>query len=174
MWSENKRLLRLDRLSGGVATSLSLKQIRDFLKGEDTSSGSSRRSSRKAPPPEYPELFSWFENFRIQHTWRFSITDNNGEKEFRTNTHSIQLNTGNIPLSENWGMRIGNLSYDFERKRFVYPSFTLSRNLHCWQMRVSWQPQADAYSFFIGVIAEPFSQFLKYETGRTQFDASFR
>jgi hypothetical protein len=170
VWSQDRKLLRLDRLSVSLATQFSLKDISGWLSGDGDES--INRGNRK-PELEYPEFFSWFENARIQHIIRFGFDDRGGEKSWDINTHSVQLTTGNIPLSDKWGMSVGNLSYDINNSRWVYPSFTLNRDLHCWRMSISWQPQADSYSFFIGVKASPFSDFLKYQTGRDVFDARF-
>ena len=121
------------------------------------------------PRDQGVELFSWFEDFRIQHIFRAGIEDNGSSKEFETSAHTIQITTGNIPLSDNWSMRIGNISYDLKRGEWVYPSFNLTRKLHCWDMRFGWQPQRDTYTFFIGVSAAPFSDFLKYNRGQDTF-----
>ncbi len=171
VWSQEKKLLRLDEFTVNISTGFTLADVRDWLiyKG-DPPKASSRSKKEKL---EYPELFSWFENARIRHVMRFGFTDRAGVKSWDFNTHSIQLTTGNIPLTDKWGMSVGNLSYDIKNKRWVYPSFTLNRDLHCWRMSISWQPQADTYSFFIGVKASPFSDFIKYQTGRTAFDTNF-
>ena len=141
---------------------------------------SSRRGSKGKPEQlEEDELFSWFEGARISHTFRIGLVAGTiadpGER-VETIAHSIQLTTGNIPLSDKWGMRVGNLSYDLKRGRWVFPSFSLTRDLHCWEMAISWQPQLDTYSFSIGVKASPFSNYLKYSTGRNNFQGvnSFR
>jgi len=168
------RLLRWDNFSLTVATALTLSDIRDIFKGEYQISGSGGRSrsrdrrSRDTDAPE--ELFSWFEGFRIDHNFSYGFQSTGSDNdEFQTMAHSIRLTTGNIPLSDKWGMRVGNLSYDLRNKRFVFPEFTLTRELHCWNMRISWQPQRDTYTFFIGVSASPFSNYLKYESGRNNF-----
>lgn len=177
-WSVNKRLLRLENISASISTSFSLKELRDFFSGRSKDEGQANNSRNTSPNAKqsvfnYPELFSWFEEFRFNHIFQMRFYDDNGTKKFETSVHSVQVTTGNIPLSDNWAMRIGNLSYDFKEGRFVYPSFTISRNLHCWDLNISWQPQADTYSFYIGVKASPFSEFIKYRTGRTAFDNQF-
>ena len=187
--SAGKGLLRLDNISAGLSTSFSFKQIRDFFRGDDTgesdfsspTDGGQTGERRNSTPSRNQkktgndiELFSWFEGFRIQHNYRASIRTVNGVQQFQTDLHTIQIATQRIPLTDKWGMQINSLSYDFKNSRFVYPSFTLTRDLHCWQMSISWQPQNDTYSFFIGVKAAPFSDFLKIQSGRNQFDNRFR
>ena len=43
-------------------------------------------------------------------------------------------------LSKGWNIRINRIGYDFSRNRITYPDFQFSRNLHCWEMGMSWQP----------------------------------
>ncbi len=179
LWSKEKKLLRLVSLTGSINTSLTLSQIRDILQGKSTFSGgqgsrSYGRSTSSSRKTEYPELFSWFEGVRIDYNYRFTIRELSGKKEFQTSANSIRLTIRNIPLSQKWGVGVGNLSYDFSSKRWVYPSYNITRDLHCWEMNFSWQPALDTFSFFIGVSARPFGDFIKYQTGRTRFDASFR
>ena len=169
--SAEGRLLRWDQFTLTLATALTLSDIRDIFKGEYQIRGRSRSQRRDARDPDAPEeLFSWFEGFRIDHNFSYGFrSTGQDEDEFEVQAHNIRLTTGNIPLSDKWGMTIGNLSYDIRNKRWVYPSFTLTRDLHCWQMRISWQPQRNTYTFYIGVAASPFGQYLKYETGRNRF-----
>ncbi len=169
--SQGGGLVRLDVLTLSLATNFTLKDIRDLLVygGDPPRSNNTQRRD----PDEPEELFSWFQDARIRHVFRYGFSDNRGVKSWDVQAHSIQLTTGNIPLTDKWGMSVGNLSYDLKNKRWVYPSFTLNRDLHCWRMSISWQPQASTYSFFIGVKAAPFAEFLKYQSGRSAFDASF-
>ena len=169
VWSDRKRLVRVENFSINLATNFSLSDLRDLLLyGSDPPD--QRRDTRR-DPHEDPELFSWFENARIRHSLVFGIRGT--DSEWGVQTHSIQMTTGNIPLTDKWGMSVGNLSYNFVDKQFVYPSFSLSRQLHCWNMSLSWQPSADTFTFFIGVSSAPFSDFLKYQNGRSAFQSGF-
>lgn len=171
VWSDRRRLVRVDNFSINLATNFSLSDVRDlFVYGGDPPSGNRERSR---DPHDDPELFSWFENARIRHSFVFGIRGTPTDNEWGVQTHSIQMTTGNIPLTDKWGMSVGNLSYNFIDNQFVYPSFSLTRQLHCWNMRLSWQPQADTFTFFIGVSSAPFSDFLKYENGRSAFQSNF-
>ncbi len=173
---EGGKLLRWDGFTASLSTQMSLKDIRDLFRGDlqdannpQQNTATRSRSSKGRPTQDDPELFSWFENFRLNHVFRIGL---NSKKELETMTHSLQLTTGNIPLSDKWGMGVSNLSYDLKRKRWVYPSFTLTRDLHCWQMRITWAPQLDTYTFYIGVKTSPFSEYIKYQTGRNNFDVN--
>ena len=106
---------------------------------------------------------------------RYVLRQNDGVNEGDIQTNSITLSSGRIPLSEKWGFGINNLSYDFVRKNFPIPQFSVYRDLHCWEMNFTWSPTSDIFTFSIGVSASPFSQFIKYQTGNQVFGGrSFR
>jgi len=187
--SEGEGLLDLNTFALTLTTTITLKEIRDLIQGfgqEELGEGdgdspqdqvnrrvanSRKRKVRK--PGELPELFSWFEGVSFSHNLRYSLraptADRDGDKTIQNTAHTLQVRTGKIPLSDKWSVSLNNIAYDFRRKQVVYPSISISRKLHCWEMRASWQPQSDTYSFFIGVSASPFNQYLKYQTGRQQF-----
>ena len=186
--SQGEGLLDLRTFSASLTTTITLKEIRDLFQGnaiEDdlnsttrgdrsTTEEIERRSNRNTKSKvrksgELPEFFSWFEDFSFSHNYRIGIREVGGVRGLQTIAHTIQIRTGNIPISEKWSMRVDNIAYNFTQKRLVYPSLSISRQLHCWEMRAGWQPQLDTYTFFIGVSAAPFSQYLKYQTGRDQF-----
>ncbi len=170
VWSERKRPFRLDQFSVSLRTGFTLADIRDLFKDEDKRSN----TRGKKPQTNETELFDWFSSFRISHNLRFQIREQDGAKEFQVQTHSISLQSQTIPLTDKWGFRINNISYNFKRKEFVVPQFTVTRDLHCWEMRFSWIPQLDTFTFFIGVKTAPFNQFIKYQTGRDVFGSGLR
>jgi hypothetical protein len=171
VWSDRKRLVRVENFSINLATNFSLSDLRDLILYGGEPPKNKREAKRD--PHKDPELFSWFENARIRHSFVFGNRGTVNDNDWGVQTHSIQMTTGNIPLTDKWGMSVGNLSYNFVDKQFVYPSFSLNRQLHCWNMRLSWQPSADTFTFFIGVSSAPFSDFLKYENGRSAFQSNF-
>ena len=59
--------------------------------------------------------------------------------------------SGSINLSKGWAIRIGNIGYSFKDERITFPDFTFSRDLHCWQMGLSWQPERQTWNFFLRV-----------------------
>ncbi|MCB0588750.1 MAG: hypothetical protein KDD06_25905, partial [Phaeodactylibacter sp.] len=69
-----------------------------------------------------------------------------------------------------WNINIGNFGYDFVRKGITYPSVGFSRNLHCWEMGMSWQPTRGTYSFYIQVRPGTLD-FLKIPYNRNNIDA---
>ncbi len=191
--SQGKGLVRFSSFTTNFSTTFTLKQIRDFFAGKNVGdvNYASNTDGRNVGFNEIrevadeepldaviiedddrePEFFSWFADFRLSYNIRLNFNPASPTEQWQLSTHSIQLTSSMIKLTDKWGMQVGNLSYDIRDKRFVYPSFSLSRDLHCWQLSISWQPANQTYSFFIGVKAAPFSDFLKYQGGKSQFDS---
>jgi hypothetical protein len=79
----------------------------------------------------------WSLNFSYSFTYnsRFRHTQRSFDRSYVQN-FSV---TGNVGLTPNWrvGFRTG---YDFERKEITYTSVDIYRDLHCWEMTLSWIP----------------------------------
>jgi len=84
-----------------------------------------------------PELYVDFNipwNLRL--SYNFNLT-RQGYNDPRI-TQAIQM-SGNITLTEKWS--IGFMSgFDVQNQKFTNTTFNISRDLHCWQMNVSWTP----------------------------------
>ncbi len=83
--------------------------------------------------------------------------------------HTLNLQ-GSIPLSQLWKLQITSIGYDFAQQKITYPSFTLSRDLHCWEMGLSWYPTNNAYTFYLRVDTGTPLDFIKlpYQKGSLQ------
>ncbi|MCP3928995.1 MAG: hypothetical protein GY705_07835, partial [Bacteroidetes bacterium] len=109
-----------------------------------------------------------FKNFNVSHSFQLRIKELNGKDTLQITTNSIRM-SGNIQLTKNWSIQVGNFGYDFVRKGFSYPDFGFKRNLHCWEMGMNWQPTRSTYAFFIRV--KPGSMdFLKIPYNRNSAD----
>ncbi|HTH56329.1 MAG TPA: putative LPS assembly protein LptD [Cyclobacteriaceae bacterium] len=60
--------------------------------------------------------------------------------------------SGDVSLSEKWKISY-SAGYDFVQRQITMTTFTLSRDLHCWQMNLSWIPfgKFQSYTFNIGI-----------------------
>ncbi len=123
---------------------------------------------------EKPEISIWdmLDRFTINHVIEYRVQANDDVKESSIRTNSLRM-SGKIPLTDFWDVNVGNFSYDFVNKSFVYPSIGFSRDLHCWNMRFDWQPARGTFNFFIAVKSSQLGGFLKYNYGRTQYDRIF-
>jgi len=162
-WDTNKRLLRFDRAEFRFNSNLSVSQIRDMIFGKGKKNRNSRAStSVRQSGIQQPgtrtnnaassndDLLSTLSSFRLSHTFSLQLNRIDGRDTTFVQAHSLRL-SGKIPLTDKWNINVGNLSYDFKSDRLVFPDLSFSRDLHCWEMGLSWRPEIGTYSFFIRV-----------------------
>ena len=156
----NGKLLHLTSWNANLSTNITVERLRDLIKGESTDKKVANRprtdeegTDANIANLQGPEDFlSLFENFSIAHNFTLSqrYYPEAGKDSIAISTHTIS-SSGTIKLTPNWNINVGNFGYDFQSKRITYPDFSFSRDLHCWEMGVAWQPQFGSYSFFIRV-----------------------
>ncbi len=101
----------------------------------------------------------------------YSITYNNNG--IRKNiTQAVQFNAS-VNLTEKWGLTF-NGGYDIMARKLSIGTFTLTRDLHCWQMNFSWTPvgTCKGWSFHIGVKSS-LLQDLKYDRSKSRYDSLY-
>ena len=170
-WATNGQLLRFEDARASFATRLTVGKIRALFQGKEeevVEDIRGRRNNnglnddglpidpldeRQQRPEKIEEVdfLSLFENFSVNHNiaFRWDKTSENRDT-FIVTTHALNVR-GNIQLTENWGVNIGNFGYDFVRKGLSYPSVGFTRDLHCWELGMNWQPTRGTYSFYIRV-----------------------
>lgn len=200
VWSDRKKLARLERGTIRLTNKLTFKKIISWLAGKKDDDENSRNQSgdqdltndrsevipggrppvdefEEKPPTNKRPLTSFseiFQNITLDYNLTYEyVAGKNGEVSSRISTNSIGV-SGNIPLTENWSIGIGNLGYSFagRRKGLTYTDINFTRKLHCWNMRFSWNPNRETYTFFIGVNSSNLS-FLKYNYGQNNLDNPF-
>jgi len=159
-WREAGRPLRFSDANLRFNSRMTVSKLRALFQGKEEEVVEDLRDNqggRQQGPPnpqnvEEEDFLSLFENFSINHNLVFGWnTDvNTGGTQFDMSVHSINVQ-GNIQLTDNWRVNIGNFGYDFIRKDFTYPSVGFSRDLHCWEMGMNAQPTRGTYSFYIQV-----------------------
>lgn len=168
---ENNRLVRLTRFGVNLNTRFTLSQIRDaFSKksGDQVATGTTQ--SVKSD-----QFIDWFDQFSVGHYFdvestRKTIGYNQYKDTLVVRGHNLNV-SGSIPLNSKWSIDLRNISYDFVSKSLVYPDLALSRDLHCWQLSLSWQPERGSYLFNINVKPGTL-EFLKIPYRKTPFDGS--
>ncbi len=158
--NSNGKLLLLNSWNANFSTNITIERLRDLIKGEDTDKKVTNRPRTDVDDTEPtisnvqgPEDFlSLFENFTIAHNFTVAqrYYPRAGKDSIAVTTHTLS-SRGSIKLTPNWNIYVGNFGYDFQSKKITYPDFSFARDLHCWEMGVSWQPQFGSYSFFIRV-----------------------
>jgi hypothetical protein len=168
VWKNNGRLVRTTQFGIALNTGFQVSQVRQLFAGKDDKPPSS------GPVAPKDDLFSLFDNFRVDH--RISFVRELIPTGLGTARDTIKIGTnslnfsGRVPLSAKWSLNLDNISYDFTTNRLVYPSFGFSRDLHCWQLSFLWQPDRGTYTFSLGVKPGTLD-FVKVPYQRNIFDA---
>jgi hypothetical protein len=178
--SRQKIPVQLAQFNGSFSTGLSFSQIRkifqgkpkDELQNQNENPQNNRTSSKPRNPNETQGILDLLSDFRINHNFTFAIRKVDGRDTLTFDVHSLQI-YGSLRLTENWRLDLGNISYDLKANKFVYPTLSFTRDLHCWNMRFSWYPDRGVYSFFIGVKSGAFN-FLKYDYNQRNANTLFR
>ena len=139
-------------------------------------------------PPEYTDMFTQPGYNQIDPFTRrqmmsatyydFSIPWNFGfNYSFSYTKPGLQANivqtlgfNGSVNLTAKWGVTF-NGGYDFGSKKITPGTFTLTRDLHCWQMSFNWVPIGfrKSWSFTINVKASMLKD-LKYDRNSSFYD----
>lgn len=84
-------------------------------------------------------------------------------------TQTIRF-SGDLSLTEKWKI-LFNSGYDFENNAFTQTQINITRDLHCWQMNLSWTPfgKYQSYNFSIGIKSSMLKD-LKLDRQRNFFD----
>ncbi len=95
-----------------------------------------------------PDLYV---DFNIPWSIRISYNVNFTRQGFAEGkvTQSLKFN-GDLSLSRNWKVTF-NSGYDIKRKKFNETRLGITRDLHCWEMRLDWVPYGrfQSYNFVI-------------------------
>lgn len=136
-FTETGELLRFTNVSFNASTSFNSKDIRSiFLK--------------KNEKDNYNKGFELLNNVSVGYNFVISRSFVDGIDSVQVTAHQLSF-SGTINLSKGWNIRVGRIGYDFKNNRVTYPDFTFSRDLHCWQMGLSWQPERQTWGFFLRV-----------------------
>lgn len=161
VWSQDKRPVEFDNFNLTLTNGFTFGKIRELFNPSKKKASTNPKQNETSGE----SLGDWIDNFRINHSLTYQIRRmNDGRDTSFINNHSIRV-SGQIKLTDSWNLSVNNISYDIKNNAFVYPQFSLSRDLHCWTMQFSWTPIREIYSFFIGVKSTSLS-FLKYNYGQ--------
>jgi hypothetical protein len=85
--------------------------------------------------------------------WRINFTLNYNLN--RTNLENITERldmgtTASLSITKNWRVN-WTARFDLIKQDITYQSFSIYRDLHCWEMSFNWQPKIGYYSFRINV-----------------------
>ena len=137
-YNVSRRLMRVTSMSIAASTRLSSK---DFI---------SIFRKKNAVEDKSKNKFDLLRSINIGYNLIINNLYLNGIDTMLITAHQLTF-SGSINLSKGWAIRVGNIGYSFKDERITFPDFTFSRDLHCWQMGLSWQPERQTWNFFIKV-----------------------
>jgi hypothetical protein len=132
--------------------------------GKSTSMSDADKKYLLANPDSYIDFnIPW--NLRLN----YNIDYNHGVNSSPKLTQAMRFD-GDFSLSKAWKIAF-NSGYDFEQNEITQTYVTISRDLHCWQVNLSWVPfgKYQSYSFYIGIKSSLLKD-LKVNKTRSFFD----
>ena len=181
-WNQSGKPLRLTRFSMSVDMSLNSRaasrtaaapgtqgpSIDRGIMGPDGSRGMESEEEKILSPVLLPSEYVDFNvpwNLSIRYNFNHSRTTPANRKTTQTLSFS-----GNISLTPKWKISLSS-GYDFEGRQVSYTSVNIHRDLHCWEMRMSFIPigYRRSYSFQINVLSTVLRD-LKYEKRKSWYD----
>lgn len=171
-WQEGLGLGRLTSANLSLSTNLnpagkkSDDENRNDIEGRAREAGASEQEINEIV--NNPEAYVDFEipwNLRIRYNIRWSRQG--FEEPTITQTSNF---SGDVNLTEKW--KIGFTSgFDFEKDEFTQTSFTIFRDLHCWQINANWTPFGRFQSFSVDLrVKASILQDLKLNRRRSWWD----
>jgi len=177
VWNDRKKLFRFSSGTASLNTGFTIKTLTDMFSGKAEKGGIKGGTKGRAKATINTQggqesLLEMLGRFRFSHQINAGLNrmESNGilKDTFAITTHNIRLD-GDIQLTDKWRISIKQISYDFKTKRLVYPYFTFYRDLHCWEMSMSWAPERNVFNFSLKV--KPGSMdFLKVPYQRNRAD----
>ena len=166
-WDVNKRLFRKNSVSWNFSLSYSLNND-TFKKNKSGSRNSATRQFESSPLASEQEMHDirsnpedyvdWTTQWSLSLSYNLTLSNNYSYINYILNDNRKVIQTlgvnGNVNLSPKWKVSV-QTGWDFELKKLSYTSFTIYRDLHCWEMRFNWIPLGTykSWNFTINVKA---------------------
>ncbi len=142
VWDTRNIPVRFVTFDAGFSTRMDWRTFQSLVLRRDQPAGTGRAGGNSVPPV--------IESFNVNHNIRFNVAPIDGRDTFRITVNSLDLN-GALNITPHWRFEVRNIGYDFSSKQITYPDITFYRDLHCWEMGMSWQPIRGTYSFYLRV-----------------------
>jgi hypothetical protein len=167
-WDAGKGLGQISTANLSIGTSLNPESWENKAAEVDRESLSESERSELEYIEQNPDLYVDFNipwNVRINYNVNYT---KNGFQPARI-TQSLRL-TGDFSLTPKW--KIGyQTGYDFENKEFTQTNLNINRDLHCWQLSLTWVPFGRFQSYNVTIRAKSsLLQDLKLNRQRSWWD----
>lgn len=151
-WDVNKRLFRKNSVSWNFSLSYSLNNdtFKKKMGGVKNTATKQFASSSLASEEEMNDIRSnpqdyidWSTQWALSLSYNLTLSNNLSYINYLLQDNRKVIQTlgvnGNVNLSPKWKVSV-QTGWDFELKKLSYTSFTIYRDLHCWEMRFNWIP----------------------------------
>ncbi|MBI3586125.1 MAG: LPS-assembly protein LptD [Ignavibacteriales bacterium] len=147
LFSDRKKLADLTSVSFNLSTTLSGEKkapTGNASTPQHVQAEQDRVSGQVGPPAQQQTYQGLFEEqtpdfnipWNLALSYSFSQTQYNPEQKFVSSSLNATIS---FNLTDKWRFSTSG-SYDFTRKEFAAPSVNIYRDLHCWEMNVTWFP----------------------------------
>lgn len=142
--------------SASISTSLSLNSDGLKTKNEPAAEKSKEAAIAAGLPPNYLDYYVDFKipwNFSLNYNLYYSLNQYDTTKyKFSSQVTKVLGFSGDLNITGNWKFSFST-GYDLKEEKFTYTSINIYRDLHCWEMRLSWVPFGiyKSYNFQINV-----------------------
>lgn len=167
-WNYGKGLGQVSRLGFSLSTSLNPKARNNKEEKVNTKELSEDEKAEleyiKANPDDYIDFnIPW--NVRLNYNFNYSKQGYNDPTVAQTLT--VQ---GDLSLTKKWKINFST-AYDFKKKEFTTTNISINRDLHCWQMALTWVPFGLYQSYNVTINAKSsLLQDLKLNRRRSWYD----
>ncbi len=181
-WQEGQGFGQLSRFNVSMGFSLTPQTFKNSVKkkAEEARKNPTQTLGREINESESLELQNIANNpdeyvdFDIPWSLNINYNINYNKIGFLESRVSQQINVGgDLSLTETW--KIGfQTGYDFDLKQVSFTNIDISKDMHCWEMRINWNPFGTfkSYSFDLKV-KSAILQDLKISRRRSFYDRNF-
>ena len=163
-WKKYKRVGRLT--SAGLSFGYTFQSAAGKSDADKNKTGADGKpvTDTKKPDDQKPKgPVEDFKYFKIPWSFTFNYSLMYSKPGIQKSVIQNLSFSGNINLTSKWAMNF-NSGYDFKVKDFIYTSFSITRNLHCFQMSINFVPFGKYKYYNLRIFAlSPFLNDLKYE-----------
>jgi hypothetical protein len=167
-WNNGKGLGQVSRVNFTIGTALNPKASSNKTDKVNPKSLTADEQAELENIKANPDLYLDFNipwNLRLNYSFSYSKTGYQAASIIQ----SIRA-TGDLSLTKKWKI-VFNTGYDFQQKQFVQTNFNISRDLHCWQLNLSWVPFGRYQSYNVTINAKSsLLQDLKLNRRRSWYD----
>ncbi|MCB9502971.1 MAG: hypothetical protein H6696_13655 [Deferribacteres bacterium] len=110
---------------------------------------------------------SWSASFALRYNLNYANPEN------KTKTTYLRISNAKLQLSRNWRVSFSG-QLDLQQKQVVQQSWSIYRDLHCWEASFNWYPIGVSKGFYFRInIKSQMLQDIKYErrSGRSYFNS---